>query len=47
MPKETYSLHWIKNENFKNVINKYLDEEVKLIEKQKTDLEEFAPYKKN
>ena len=47
MPKETYSLHWIKNDSFKNVINNYLDEEIKLIEKQKKDLEEFTPYKKN
>ena len=47
MPKETYSLHWIKNNSFKDAINKYLDEETKLIEIQKKDLEEFAPYKKN
>ena len=47
LPKETYSLHWIKNNNFKNAINNYLDEELKLIKKEKKDLEEFAPYKKN
>ena len=45
MPKETYSLHWIKNDNFRNAIKNYLDEEIELIEKQKNDLEEFAPYK--
>ena len=47
LPKETYSLHWIKNNSFKNAINNYLDEETKLIEIQKKDLEKFAPYKGN
>ena len=47
LPKETYSLHWIKDHNFKNAINNYLNEEMKLINKEKKDLEEFAPYKKN
>ena len=47
LPKETYSLHWIKNNNFKDAINNYLDEETKLIKIQRKDLEEFAPYKKN
>jgi len=46
MPKETYSFHWIKNVNFKEAINSYLDEEIKIIEKQKEDLEQFAPFKK-
>ena len=47
LPKETYSLHWIKNNSFKDAINNYLDEEIKLIEKQKKDLEDFAPYRRN
>lgn len=47
LPKEIYSLHWIKNNNFKNAINNYLDKEIKLIKKEKKDLEEFSPYKRN
>ena len=47
MPKEIFSVHWIKNINFKNAINNYLDEEIKIIEKQKKELEQFAPFKKN
>jgi len=47
MPKEIFSVHWIKNINFKDAINNYLDEEIKIIEKQKKELEQFAPFKKN
>tara|TARA_B100001123_G_scaffold438201_1_gene572600 strand:- start:1019 stop:2173 length:1155 start_codon:yes stop_codon:yes gene_type:complete len=47
LPVKTYSLHWIKNSKFKNAISSYLDEEIKIIEKEKKDLEEFTPYKKN
>ena len=47
MPKEIFSVHWIKNINFKNAINNYLDEEIKIIEKQRKELEQFSPFKKN
>ena len=47
MPKEIFSAHWIKNINFKNAINNYLDEEIETIEKQKKELEQFTPFKKN
>ena len=46
MPKETFSLHWIKNIKFKDAINNYLNQEIKIIEKEKNDLEQFAPFKK-
>ena len=46
MPEDTWSLHWIKNQEFSNAINKFLDEEIKLMNGQKKNLEEFAPFKK-
>ena len=46
MPEDTWSLHWIKNHEFSNAINKFLDEEIKLMNGQKKNLEEFAPFKK-
>ena len=47
LPENTFSLHWIKDQQFSKAINNFLDEEVKLINKQKKDLKEFAPFKKN
>ena len=47
MPEKTWSLHWIKNNEFKNAISQYLDEEINLLNKQKKDLEQFAPFKRN
>ena len=46
MPEDTWSLHWIKNHEFSNAINKFLDEEIKLMNGQKRNLKEFAPFKK-
>lgn len=46
LPRETFSAHWIKNIKFKDAINNYLNEEIKIIEKQKKDLEQFVPFKK-
>ena len=45
MPEKTWSLHWIKNLSFKEAISKYLEEEIKLMNKEKKDLEQFAPFK--
>jgi len=45
MPEDTWSLHWIKNQEFSEAINKFLDEEVKLMNGQKKNLEEFTPFK--
>ena len=45
MPQKTWSLHWIKNKKFKEAIGNYLDEETKIIEKQKKDLEQFSPFR--
>jgi predicted N-acyltransferase len=47
MPEKTWSLHWIKNNKFKEAIKQYLEEEINLMNKQKKDLEQFAPYKLN
>ena len=46
MPKDTWSLHWIKDQKFSKAINHFLDEEIKLINNQKKNLEEFTPFKK-
>ncbi|PPR46586.1 MAG: hypothetical protein CFH19_01114 [Alphaproteobacteria bacterium MarineAlpha5_Bin9] len=45
LPKETYSLHWIKNINFKDAINSFLNEEIRIIENQKKHLRKFTPFK--
>ena len=47
MPENTWSIHWIKDSRFKKAINHYLDQEMSLIEKEKINLEQFAPYKQN
>ena len=46
MPQNTWSLHWIKDQEFSKAINQFLDEEVKLLNKQKSNLQDFAPFKK-
>ena len=46
MPENTWSLHWIKDQEFSKAINQFLDEEMKLMNKQKLNLEEFTPFKK-
>ena len=45
LPVKTWSLHWIKDKQFGNAINKYLDEEINLMNEQKKDLESFSPFK--
>ena len=45
MPQKIWSLHWIKNQQFSKAIEQYLDEETKLLNNQKENLEQFAPYK--
>ena len=45
MPENTWSLHWIKDQEFSKAINQYLDQEIKLMHKQKLDLEQFTPFK--
>ena len=46
LPENTWSLHWIKDQEFSKAINQFLDEEGKLMNKQKKNLEEFTPFKK-
>ena len=46
LPQDTWSLHWIRDKQFYNAINQFLDQETKLINEQKINLEEFAPFKK-
>ena len=45
MPENTWSLHWIKDKQFSQAINNFLDEETNLMNKQKNNLEEFTPFK--
>ena len=45
MPEKTWSLHWIKDQEFSKAIDQYLDKEINLMNKQKLDLEQFAPFK--
>ena len=45
MPEKIWSLHWIKNVKFKEAISHYLNEEIRLMNKEKIDLEQFAPFK--
>ncbi len=47
MPENTWSLHWIKNKKFKEAISHYLDKEINLLDKEKKELEQFAPFKQN
>ena len=46
MPENTWSLHWIKDPEFSKAINKFLDQEIKLMNEQKKGLGEFSPFKK-
>ena len=45
MPEKTWSLHWIKNEKFKDEISHYLETEINLKNQEIKDLEQFAPFK--
>ena len=45
LPQKTWSAHWIKNNEFRNAIERFLNEESKIIDKYKKNLEDFAPYK--
>ena len=45
MPKKTWSAHWIKDQEFRQAIEKFLDQETQVINSQKTNLEELTPYK--
>ena len=45
MPEKTWSAHWIKNQEFSKAIEKFLNDETKIINKYKKNLEEFSPYK--
>ena len=46
MPEKTWSLHWIKDQQFSQAINQYLDQEKDIVDKQKENLELFSPFKK-
>jgi len=45
LPQKTWSAHWIKEKEFSNAINQFLDEETKMINYHKEDLEALGPYK--
>jgi len=45
LPQKTWSAHWIKDKEFSKAISNFLDEESKMINFHKKDLEAIAPYK--
>ena len=45
MPTKTWSAHWIKDKEFSNAIQSFLNKEVQLIENEKNKLEVLSPYK--
>ena len=45
LPQKTWSAHWIKEKDFSEAINKFLNEEAKMINHHKEDLEALGPYK--
>ena len=45
MPEKTWSLHWIKDQEFKKAINRYVNEEINIMNQEKKDLEQFSPFK--
>ena len=45
LPQKTWSAHWIKEKEFSNAISKFLDQETRMINIHKEDLEALAPYK--
>ncbi len=45
VPTKTWSAHWIKDKEFSNAIEAYLNKELKLIENEKDKLDVLSPYK--
>ena len=45
LPQKTWSAHWIKEKEFSTAIGKFLDQETRMINIHKEDLEALAPYK--
>ena len=45
LPQKTWSAHWIKEKEFSKAINNFLNEEAKMINYHKEDLEALGPYK--
>ena len=45
MPEKTWSLHWIKDQEFKKAISRYVNEEINIMNQEKKDLEQFSPFK--
>ena len=46
VPEVTWSMHWIKDQQFSKAIEDFLNNEKKLVENQKKNLEKFTPFKK-
>ena len=46
VPEVTWSMHWIKDQQFSKAIEVFLNNEKKLVENQKKNLEKFTPFKK-
>ena len=45
VPTKTWSAHWIKDKEFSNAIQSFLNKEGQLIESEKNKLEVLSPYK--
>ncbi len=45
LPKKTWSAHWIKEKEFSKAINKFINQETKMLNYHKEDLEALGPYK--
>ena len=45
MPQKIWSLHWIKDQQFSKAIEQYLDEETKILNNQKENLNFFDKVK--
>ena len=45
VPTKTWSAHWIKDKEFSNAIEAYLNKELRLIENEKDKLDVLSPYK--
>ena len=47
LPKKTYSMHWISNQEFRNALESYLSHEKKIISENIKIYDKYSPFKKN
>jgi len=46
LPREVYSAHWIKNQNFRDAVEKFIEQERRQIELEIEKLMELSPFRK-